>query len=266
MSAISVMLLLGLVILIACYGMARYTKVFPEGAPALSFGTQGTLILLFLVCCVFFVGASLGNFCSRIFFDNAVANIIVSTAIFQILSIVVLIFFLKFMKKPILMRPTKRAFFVGVIFFIFALLIVSTLAVELKYVFEILFGESPESQNIIKILRELDNTALIIISVFSVVVFAPIMEELFFRGVLYRMGKAYFASLGHTQFFSMVLSAIFSALFFALIHVSVFAFFPLTAMGIILVMAYEKSGNLFSPIIVHSLFNCANLAIMFITK
>ena len=46
---------------------------------------------------------------------------------------------------------------------------------------------------------------------------------------------------------------------FALIHNDAYVFLPLALMGMCLCFAYERSGSIVSPIIVHSLFNSLNL-------
>jgi len=74
----------------------------------------------------------------------------------------------------------------------------------------------------------------------------PISEELFFRGVLFK----YFR-----QTRPFVFSAGVSAIIFAVLHITppliIFAFL----LGLTSAYVYEKSGSLFSPIIVHAVNN-----------
>jgi membrane protease YdiL (CAAX protease family) len=87
------------------------------------------------------------------------------------------------------------------------------------------------------------------------VVFAPVVEEALFRGILYpalknlhRPGLALWGS---------------SALF-ALVHFNVATFVPLLIFAVVLVRLYESFENLLAPIVAHSLFNAANfLALIF---
>ena len=96
----------------------------------------------------------------------------------------------------------------------------------------------------------------------SVVVFAPVAEEMFFRGLLYRIFKGFFSSLNCGAFVSAALSGA----LFSLIHADAFVFLPLALMGVLLCLSYEKSGSILSPILVHALFNALNLGIIWIAK
>lgn len=82
------------------------------------------------------------------------------------------------------------------------------------------------------------------------VVFAPLIEELLFRGVLYRwihdQGRPALALWG-------------TALLFGLIHFNTLAFVPLTLFGALLAWLYQRSGNLLLPIFTHASFNLLNL-------
>jgi len=99
------------------------------------------------------------------------------------------------------------------------------------------------------------------------VLFAPIVEELVFRGAFYR----YFRSKG-MYWMPMILSA--SA--FSLIHIGVALssghytelwFFPLYAtLGVFLSVAYEKTGNIFGPILLHFSYNALGMLIALIAR
>ncbi len=82
--------------------------------------------------------------------------------------------------------------------------------------------------------------------ILSALVLAPITEEFFFRKCLYAALKS---DLG-IFFAGLVSSFLFSA-----IHQSVSAFLMLFLIGLFLCYCYEKSGNLWVPIIAHGLFN-----------
>ncbi len=76
--------------------------------------------------------------------------------------------------------------------------------------------------------------------------FAPISEELFLRGMVYPALK-----VKVDKRMAMFLSA----LIFAAMHLNIFAFIPLTILGIGLAYLYERTGSLLSPMVVHSLQN-----------
>jgi membrane protease YdiL (CAAX protease family) len=99
------------------------------------------------------------------------------------------------------------------------------------------------------------------------IIFAPIVEELVFRGAFYR----FFRAKG-MYWFPMFLSAT----AFSLIHLMVALstgswgdlwYFPLYALlGIFLAVAYEKTGNIFGPILLHFTYNAVGMLIALIAR
>lgn len=90
----------------------------------------------------------------------------------------------------------------------------------------------------------------------SAIVIAPLCEEFFFRGVIYgvlkRFGERIFANVA-------------SSIFFAAIHMHVPGVLPLTLLAVVLCIAYEITGCLWVPVVMHSLFNALNLGLMWTT-
>ncbi|MCD6049205.1 MAG: abortive infection protein [Verrucomicrobia bacterium] len=85
------------------------------------------------------------------------------------------------------------------------------------------------------------------------IVLAPLVEEIFFRGILYTAIK----QAGYKR------AALWgSSLFFALIHANMAAFIPLTVLAFLLVWLYEKTGNLLSCIAAHAFFNLMNFIML----
>jgi hypothetical protein len=78
------------------------------------------------------------------------------------------------------------------------------------------------------------------------VVFAPVTEEIFFRGYLYR---AMSTLKGATR------GLIYSSLLFGLLHFNVAALVPITLGAIILSEGYRRTGDLWVPVIAHALNN-----------
>ena len=93
----------------------------------------------------------------------------------------------------------------------------------------------------------------LILQALSVVILAPIAEELFFRGVVYTAIK----QAGYPG-----LAIGFSAIFFASIHGSLALILPLTLLAIVLIWIYEKTGSIFAPILVHATFNAVNFTMI----
>jgi uncharacterized protein len=84
------------------------------------------------------------------------------------------------------------------------------------------------------------------LAIVSIVVLAPIAEELFFRGIgfnaLLRERGRRWAYLG-------------SAALFAVIHLSLVALLPIFLLGLALAWVYERTGNLLAPIAMHAVVN-----------
>ncbi len=113
----------------------------------------------------------------------------------------------------------------------------------------------PELQSTVVTIKEksIPVWRLVSLSV-TAVVLAPVVEELMFRGVLYRW-------LRDRQRPHLALWG--SALLFGLIHANLLAFVPLTLFGAVLAWLYQRSGNLLLPIFTHAFFNLINLLGLF---
>jgi membrane protease YdiL (CAAX protease family) len=104
-------------------------------------------------------------------------------------------------------------------------------------------------QDVYKTLIETNSvlpTSLILI---RVVIVTPIVEEIIFRGLMY---KALKNSIG--KFFGSATVA----LIFALLHWNVRAFLPMFVLSVCLARIYERDSDIAEPIIVHATFNGIN--------
>jgi membrane protease YdiL (CAAX protease family) len=80
------------------------------------------------------------------------------------------------------------------------------------------------------------------------VVFAPVVEEMLFRGILFPLLK----KIGPSSFAYLM-----SALLFAVIHINLVTFIPLFFLGLVLAWLVERTDNLLAPITAHAVFNLA---------
>ena len=90
--------------------------------------------------------------------------------------------------------------------------------------------------------------------VFFAVVLAPVAEEFIFRGVLFPFVK----QLGWPKLAWLGVSFL-----FALIHINAPTLLPLFVLALMFTWLYEKTDCLLAAIVAHSLFNTANLVILF---
>lgn len=79
-----------------------------------------------------------------------------------------------------------------------------------------------------------------------VAILAPLLEELFFRGFIFRTFKKTWPAW---------LASILTAVVFSLVHFQLQTFLPLFFLGLILNHAYHKTGSLWTSVAFHSLNN-----------
>lgn len=96
----------------------------------------------------------------------------------------------------------------------------------------------------------------IIILVLMAVIVAPVVEEIIFRGCIYRFLKSQTTIPG---------AQILSGGVFAMLHANLLSFVPLVMVGFLLARAYEKTGSLAVVIWFHAFFNAFSLSLLFIT-
>jgi membrane protease YdiL (CAAX protease family) len=114
--------------------------------------------------------------------------------------------------------------------------------------------EAPE-QTAVKILRGTDTMLNRIVLGIAAIGIAPVAEEILFRGILYPAIK----QSGFPRLAIWITSLLFGA-----IHLNLVTFIPLTLLALLLVWLYEKTDNLLACITLHSLFNAANFAMIYI--
>lgn len=85
------------------------------------------------------------------------------------------------------------------------------------------------------------------------IVLAPLVEEILFRGVLFRalcqLTRPWVACWG-------------SALAFAAIHLNLLTFVPLLFIGLVLAWVYASTGRLLAAVVTHAFFNAVNFLLL----
>ncbi len=120
------------------------------------------------------------------------------------------------------------------------------------------FWPDMEPQETVKAFQESDGLGFKFLVVLMAVVIAPLAEETMFRGFVYGVLKRYtdapFAALA-------------SSLMFSIIHLHVGSLLPLWMLAVLFCLAYEITGCLLAPMILHAIFNGVSiLAMMFVDK
>jgi len=115
-----------------------------------------------------------------------------------------------------------------------------------------IFGETP-AQAAVQAFSDASDPLMQIVLILAAVVFAPICEEILFRGFLYTATKKYTG---------VIFSVIITSVIFSAIHGSATSFLPLCIVGLILTITYELSGSLWTNIGIHAAFNLFSVAAM----
>jgi uncharacterized protein len=115
-----------------------------------------------------------------------------------------------------------------------------------------------EPQETVKAFQQSDGIGFKILVIFMAVLIAPLAEEILFRGFVYGVLKRYtdapFAALS-------------SSLMFAIIHLHVGSLLPLWMLAVIFCLAYEITGCLLVPMMLHATFNAVSIiAMLFVDK
>jgi len=114
-------------------------------------------------------------------------------------------------------------------------------------------GQEQVVQEAVQMVMATEHPVEVGLQVVSVVVMAPIAEELLFRGILYNTIK-------HTGY--PLAGMTISAALFALVHGSLALMLPLFVMGFTLAWVYERSGSIIAPMMMHATFNAINFSLL----
>ncbi len=113
-------------------------------------------------------------------------------------------------------------------------------------------------QETVQAFQKSDGIGFKFLVIFLAVVIAPLAEETLFRGFVYGVLKRYtdapFAALS-------------SSLMFAIIHMHVGSLLPLWMLAVLFCLAYEITGCLLVPMLLHAIFNAVSIiAMLFVDK
>ncbi len=110
-----------------------------------------------------------------------------------------------------------------------------------------------QEQEAIRLFKASAELAPKLAMIFQAVVVAPLLEEFIFRGYLYPVFRRYFgAGTG----------VVLNSVLFAGIHAHLPNMAPLFVLAVCLTLAYEATGSLLVPVVMHALFNSFNIALL----
>ena len=105
-------------------------------------------------------------------------------------------------------------------------------------------------QEAVYMVLSLKDRFLLTILIFQIVFIGPVAEELFFRGFIYNLLK---------EKFGYGVAIVITSFVFSLFHNSIWGFLPIFVLSVGISYTYEKTANIISPIIFHSLHNTSSL-------
>lgn len=127
------------------------------------------------------------------------------------------------------------------------LLIASYVIILMHNLLLLAFGIDTQGEQIMKLFAELDSPFWFFL---VGVVFAPLVEEIFFRGFLFQ---------GFRQKYGWIGAMLLSSAIFAAAHLDLVVFIPTFILGCLLAYMYHRSNSLWPGIILHFLVNAFGL-------
>ncbi|MEM9398788.1 MAG: type II CAAX endopeptidase family protein [Verrucomicrobiota bacterium] len=118
------------------------------------------------------------------------------------------------------------------------------------------FNVEIEPQQTVEMFLQMEELAQMLIFIFFACIWAPIFEEILFRGFLYPLLKARF---------NKKIALVSSSVLFGFIHLHLPSIVPLTMLGVVLCFVYEYSGRLILSIMIHALFNLVTILILLLS-
>jgi membrane protease YdiL (CAAX protease family) len=117
------------------------------------------------------------------------------------------------------------------------------------------FGLKPEEQQPVQALRAAVTWADRLAMGIATIGFAPVAEEMLFRGILYPAVKQ--AGFPRLAFWGV-------SLLFAAIHANLMTLVPLFLLAVFFTLLYDRTGNLLAPIAAHAVFNGYNFLMLYL--
>jgi membrane protease YdiL (CAAX protease family) len=151
-----------------------------------------------------------------------------------------------------LIRRGRRVLRAVLLFYVPMLVIVSLVAQWMSGWLQNIAPGPPE-QELVRVFQTAEGTGLRVMIVLAAVVIAPLAEEIMFRGFVYGVLKRYTDA---------PFAAILSGLFFAIIHMHIGSLVPLWVLAVIFCIAYEITGCLLVPMLLHAAFNGTSIVVM----
>jgi membrane protease YdiL (CAAX protease family) len=227
----------------------------PYGAP----DSVVALLLLGLFGFAFFSPAGPGGAGDRIPAEQITVSVLVAQSLFMLLLCLGVLVYLGVIRglNPAEMFGLRQMPLIRVfIWSVLALILTFIVMIGGTEVIESWSGGNLPDQSVqetVEAFEKNDSLAFRLMLAAMAILVAPLTEELLFRGFLYGVIKS-----RTDRWFS----AVFTSLIFAIIHFHVGSAPQLFLLGMGLAIAYEQTGSLLVPIVMHAIFNGCTIAVL----
>ena len=221
--------------------------------------------LFILYILVFFMLSYVGKFLFKNFYNYYYILFVKYNGIFGILLFLlfIIIFYLFYSKDLKIIFTYKKLNFsviikgmiylssITMIYYIISFIFDNSFLFNFfKYFNDILTGKKNITVYDILVLEKLQRPRFEPFMLIGTVIIGPIFEEIFYRGLLYNKLK---------EISNAFIAVFISSILFAFLHMPGYGFnikmFSLVLDGILLTYCYEKTNNIYVPILVHSINN-----------
>ena len=222
-------------------------------------------ILFILYIFVFFIISFTGKFLFKNFYNRYYTLFVKYNGIFSILLFLlfIIIFYLFYSKDLKIIFTYKKlnfSFVVKGLIYLSSIMMIyyiiqfifdnSFLFNFFKYFNDVLTGKKNITIYDILILEKLQRPRFEPFMLIATVIISPIFEEILYRGLMYNKLK---------EISNAFIGVLISSILFAFLHIPKYGFgintFFLFLVGILLAYCYEKTDNIYVPILVHSINN-----------
>jgi membrane protease YdiL (CAAX protease family) len=222
--------------------------VYPEPPPLRNFGWPEAVLALFLAS--FFLLTLSGASSDHI--PRLRSRDLIVSATFTIGLVLALAGFLRLRRFDLNLLGgfSKVGFFRTAITGAILILASYPLILLADIITQRLLRRLPDKQAIVEMFSQSSTLEQRILIIILAVSLAPVAEEFIFRLFMYGVVRRYFGR---------VAGILISALLFAAVHAHLPSFAPLFVLGACLAIAYEWSGSILVPMMMHALFNAITL-------
>ena len=195
-------------------------------------------------------GSFFGSATARFFSEDVENKSFAGTAAMHVLAIFSVLIFARISdSKPVFfwgggLRGKLNIWFKGAGYLAGTLLCILAVA-NIWAMILLEFGIEPSEQDVVEYFGSSEGIARVFAFI-SIAFIAPVAEELVFRGALSGALKNKIGAVAA----ALIVSALFGA-----IHFNMVAFLPIFVLSLLLILLYERYGDLTAPIAAHSAFN-----------